>query len=131
MITKCLLCPERVRRVPAQFSWLDHRLVRDGHIKRCGPEALALYLLLVTVGDADGMSYYSDTAVARLLSVDERGVCKARRELVAIDLVAYEKPLYQVLSLEPHQPSLPQTAERINRCVSLAEVLHMATEGAA
>ena len=74
MIVKRLLCPERVRRVPEQFSWVDHRLVREGHIKRCGLEALALYLLLVTVGDADGVSYYSDTAVARLLSLDGR-VC--------------------------------------------------------
>jgi len=61
MIIKRLLCPERVRRVPARFSWLDHRLVRDHHIESCGPEALALYLLLVTVGDAEGLSYYSGT----------------------------------------------------------------------
>jgi len=29
MIEKHLLCPERVRRVPPHFSWVDHRLVRD------------------------------------------------------------------------------------------------------
>jgi hypothetical protein len=27
---------QRVRRVPRQFSWIDQRLVRDGHISRCG-----------------------------------------------------------------------------------------------
>jgi hypothetical protein len=32
MITKRLLCPDRLRRVPPQFSWIDQRLVRDGHL---------------------------------------------------------------------------------------------------
>ena len=60
MKTKRVLCPERLRHVPHRFSWIDQRLVRDGHIARCGPQALALYLLLVTVADAQGLSYYSD-----------------------------------------------------------------------
>jgi hypothetical protein len=34
MKTKHLLCPQRLRRVPHQFSWIDQRLVRDGHITR-------------------------------------------------------------------------------------------------
>jgi hypothetical protein len=56
MKTKRVLCPERLRHVPQRFSWIDQRLVRDGHIARCGPQALALYLLLVTVADAQGLS---------------------------------------------------------------------------
>jgi hypothetical protein len=34
MKTKRLLCPERLRQVPRQFSWIDQRLVREGHIAR-------------------------------------------------------------------------------------------------
>jgi hypothetical protein len=60
MKTKRLLCPERLRQVPRQFSWIDQRLVREGHIARCNPQALALYLFLVTVADAEGLSYYSN-----------------------------------------------------------------------
>ena len=71
MKTKRVLCPERLRHVPHRFSWIDQRLVRDGHIARCGPQALALYLLLVTVADAQGLSYYSDKTAARLLSLNE------------------------------------------------------------
>ena len=41
MKTKRVLCPERLRHVPHRFSWIDQRLVREGHIARCGPEALA------------------------------------------------------------------------------------------
>ena len=52
MVIKRVLCPERVRKIPPQFSWVDHRLVRDRHIARCDAQALALYLFLVTVADA-------------------------------------------------------------------------------
>ena len=57
MVTKRLLRPERRRRLPAHFSWIDHRLVRERHLERCGPDAGALYLFLLTVADAEGLSY--------------------------------------------------------------------------
>jgi hypothetical protein len=55
---KTLLSPSRRRQVPRQFSWIDQRLVRERHIGRCTSEGLALYLFLVTVADADGLSFY-------------------------------------------------------------------------
>lgn len=103
--TKRILCPERVRSVPKAFSWVDHRLVRDRHISRCSHEALALYLFLVTVADAEGLSYYSDPAAGRRLGMDEACLCRARRELCRSGLIAYQVPLYQVLSLD--DPVLP------------------------
>ena len=45
MIEKRLLRPERRRRIPESFSWLDHRLIRDRRLVSCEPPALALYLL--------------------------------------------------------------------------------------
>jgi len=98
--TKRILCPERLRRIPKAFSWVDHRLVREGHISRCSHEALALYLFLVTVADAEGLSYYSDPAVERLLDMNESTLASARRILCRVGLVAYSNPLYQVLSLD-------------------------------
>jgi hypothetical protein len=60
MKTKRLLCPQRLRTVPRQFSWIDQRLVREGHIVRCGgTQALALYLLLVTVADSFLLAWMS------------------------------------------------------------------------
>ena len=117
---KHLLRPERVRRIPNQFSWIDHRLVREGHIERCPAEACALYLFLVTVADARGLSYYSDAAIARRLSMDEPRLHKARAALLGADLLAYEPPLYQVLSMP--QPSLPESARRA-RPRALSELL--------
>ena len=50
----------QLRRVPRQFSWVDQRLVRDHYIDQLSPQACALYLFLVTVADAQGLSYYAD-----------------------------------------------------------------------
>lgn len=99
MIRKHVLCPERLRKTPDQFSWVDHRLVREDHIRRCDCRGWALYLLLVTVGDAEGVSYYSDHRTAELLSMNGTDLREARRQLLAAGLIAYERPLYQLLAL--------------------------------
>lgn len=104
---KRLLVPSRVRRVPRQFSWVDQRLVRDRHIARCDSEALALYLFLVTVADARGLSFYADASIGRLLSLPPQRLEQAREALVGAGLIAYEAPLYQVLALEPAVPTPP------------------------
>lgn len=95
------LLPKRRRRIPQQFSWVDHRLVRDGHLTGRSAEALALYLFLITVADADGLSWYSSAALCCVLSWELPTLQQARSELRSTDLVAYRKPLYQVLDLSP------------------------------
>lgn len=128
---KRVLCPERLRRVPRQFSWIDQRLVRDGHVDRCGSEALALYLFLVTVADAEGLSYYSDATAGRLLRMDSATLCRARCELAQAGLIAYQSPLYQVLSLdEPHR-LVPVSPRGSGEAVSIGEVLRRTMGGAA
>lgn len=100
MITrKQVLCEERTRCVPRQFSWIDQRLLNDGFCRRCRPGELALYLLLVIAADASGLSYYSDSSLARLLSLPPENIPSLRDGLIRADLVAYRSPLYQVLSL--------------------------------
>ena len=133
---KHVLSAQRLRRVPRQFSWIDQRLVRDGHIGRCGSEALALYLLLVTVADAEGLSYYSDATVSRLLGLDNSTLCTARRELTQAGLIAYQSPLYQVLSLDAPGAGLPAVRGEPPRhgageAVSIGAVLRRALGGAA
>ena len=107
MVEKRLLCPQRRRRTPAQFSWLDHRLVRERRLQHCPVEAWALYLFLVTVADARGLSYYSDASLTARLPLDRRALLDARQALIGADLVAFEPPLYQVLSLDEHAPAEP------------------------
>jgi hypothetical protein len=98
---KHLLNPNRLRHTPRQFSWVDHRLVRGNYLMKASAPAWALYLVLITVGDEHGLSYYADRTLARLLSLSEEGIAEARRQLVAAGVIAYEPPLYQVLGLEP------------------------------
>jgi len=95
-----VICSERVRKIPTQFSWVDQRLVRERHIERCDAHAAALYLFLVTVADVQGLSYYSDRSLGRGLSMDPVRLSKARGDLIRAGLIAYQRPLYQVLALD-------------------------------
>ena len=115
-VFKRVLCPEQLRHVPPQFSWIDHRLVRDRHMAGKSTEALALYLFLVTVADGQGLSYYSDAGIGKLLPLDESALARARQELIRARLIAYEKPLYQVLSLDKPVP-------RSGQAESLGQIL--------
>ena len=107
MTIKRVLVRERVRRIPRQFSWLDQRLVRDRHIERCDAHACALYLFLVTVADAQGLSYYAECSIARRLSMDLMRLREARADLMRLGLIAYEVPLYQVLALDAPAAQTP------------------------
>jgi hypothetical protein len=89
----------RLRRVPEGFGWVDHRLVRDGHVRGRSGGALALYLFPVTVADGDGVSYYSDETLCGHLGFNLYDLGKFRRELVESGLVAWSRPFYQVLAL--------------------------------
>ena len=109
--TKRVLNPERLRQVPAHFSWLDHRLVCEHTIEQADVVAWALYLFLVTVADVHGLSYYGDATLARRLRLDALRLGRARRDLIALDLIADDPPLYQVLSF----PEQVTVATRLNR----------------
>lgn len=130
---KRLLLPSRVRRVPRRFSWVDQRLVRDHHIERCEPSALALYLFLVTVADAQGLSYYADGSISRLLSLSPERLAQAREMLIRAGLIAYESPLYQVLALDRLCVFTPPPAKTSSSAAgalrSMREVLRQTLEG--
>jgi len=133
MVSKRLLCPHRVRTPPPQFSWVDHRLVRDRHIDPLSHAAAALYLFLLTVADAHGLSYYSDRTLCRRLALSEHGLENARGELLRSDLIAYEPPLYQVLALEPlpEPPPGPSFAPRMtpaDRALPIKEIFQQIRE---
>ncbi|MCP4745398.1 MAG: hypothetical protein GY874_04530 [Desulfobacteraceae bacterium] len=120
MFVKHPINSHRLRKTPKQFNWVDHRLVRDCHIDKCSHSAAALYLLLVTVADAKGLSYYSDASIMARLSMDGETFEAARANLIHADLIAFKKPLYQVLSLDM-QPTVERTT--MDRPLSLNDIL--------
>jgi len=129
MMNKKLLAPERLRQLPRQFSWIDQQLVRGGHMDRCDHPAWALYLFLVTVADAQGLSYYSDAAVSRWIKLEPTALVAAREQLIGAGLLAYRKPLYQLLALPARQQTLP--GNRSAQVRSVGELLRQLTGGAA
>lgn len=102
-INKIPIYPHLIRKVPEQFSWIDHRLVRDRHLDHISRDGVALYLFLVTVSDASGLSYYGDQSIEKRLGMSDVELSEARRNLVRQRLIAWERPLYQVLALEPRR----------------------------
>jgi len=115
---KHLLDPERLRKIPPQFSWIDQRLVREHHIERLSHTAAALYLFLLTVADKRGLSFYSERSTGRYLAITLERLNSAREELLRADLIAYQDPLYQVLSLD----GLPLSSERGGGICSIKQI---------
>jgi hypothetical protein len=74
-------------------------LVRERYFERCSCDALALYLFLLTVADARGLSYYSQPRLMQSLKMGTMRFMQARLELINTRLIAYQHPLYQVLAL--------------------------------
>jgi hypothetical protein len=103
-------------------------LVRDRHIEKFTHPAAALYLFLVTVGDPHGVSYYGDKSIMKRLSMDHSTLDSARRNLIQNGTIAWQEPLYQVLSLD-----ISDTAKRSasGQSLSLGRILKKAMEEAA
>lgn len=81
--------------------------MRDRHIERCDAHACALYLFLVTVADAQGLSYYADASITKRLSMSAARLEQARADLMRLGLIAFDSPLYQVLALDaPAAPAV-------------------------
>jgi hypothetical protein len=66
---------------------------------RLDAHAAALYLLLATVADAQGLSYYGSSSLMQRLHLNTEQLGAARQQLIELELIAYEAPLYQVLAI--------------------------------
>lgn len=119
---KRVLRPERLRQVPEQFSWVDQALVQRHFIDRCDARAAALYLFLITVSDAQGLSYYGESTLATRLHLNAEELVAARAQLIKIELIAHQAPLYQVLAL-------PGTRVARRAALSAPAQLHNSSDG--
>ena len=69
---------KRLRQVPTQFSWVDHRLVRRRLLSGTSTDGWALYLFLVSVADELGLSYYSARSICEHLGIDSQALSQAQ-----------------------------------------------------
>ena len=103
-----ILTPQRLRRVPRSFAWIDHRLRSQGFLERLRPEDLGLYLFLALAADRNGLSCWRLDRIQRAVPCfDHPALLDARRRLVDLDLITYRPwrrddhdGCYQVLSVE-------------------------------
>ena len=106
-VKKVPIDPDRVRKIPREgFSWIDRRFVRMGFIDRLPGEAILLYFFLIAVCDAQGLSFYADPTVGKILKLDPEQLNQARSWLRKAELILYHYPLYQVLEL-PREKKIP------------------------
>ena len=103
----------KLRKVPKQFSWVDQRLVRERYIDQLSHQACALSLFLVTVADAQGLSYYADPSLGQRLSMASPTLHQARQALSTLGLVAYQHTLSQVLALDAAPREGPPSASTV------------------
>ena len=97
--------PDRRRSIRGSFSWIDHRFVREGFDEGLTRLEKLLYFVLVAVSNQDGVSFYSDARLSELMDIRfPHELDGARKELVARDLIAHERGIYQVLDLPACSP---------------------------
>lgn len=99
MIKKDMLIPDRKRGIEHPFGWIPKRFVTAGFCRMCNKEELLLYFFLGTVSDKCGLSFYGDKTICVILGIGQEVLEQARQTLQDKGLIAYKKPLYQVLSL--------------------------------
>jgi hypothetical protein len=114
MVLKKIINAKRLRTIQGSFGWIDHRFITAGFLEQLTAAEIPLYLFLVAVADRNGLSFYADQRICRLLKMDLSALGDARRGLCEKSLVAYDPPLYQVLSL-PKQPVTPSWAHNNDR----------------
>ena len=106
------LDPQRVRKIQGSVSWIDHRFITGGFLEPLTPLEILFYFFLVAVGDRQGLSFYHDDRLGRLLKIDLAALGKARRGLIEQSLLAYDPPLYQVLALPPQPQTVTEDLDR-------------------
>ena len=111
MSYKKIIDHNRVRKIEGSFSWIDHRFITGGFLQELSTIEILLYLFLVAVSDRHGLSFYHDDRICSILKIPLTSLGEAREGLVLRSLLAYESPLYQVLSLPPHPVPSPTREE--------------------
>jgi hypothetical protein len=101
--------PRRDRvRAAQRFGWVDHALYLNGYLKEMSQSSQSLYLFLCIAANRDGVSWYSDAKIRDVTGLETATLQEARRELIDMDLIAFESPWFQVLSVPYERQAVRQ-----------------------
>jgi hypothetical protein len=132
MFSREVIDRHRIRRITGSFSWLDHRLLCDGHLQAMSSDEMLLYFFFVLAGDRHGISFYHYEKICHLLKIDRRCFSAAQNCLLSKSFIAYQEGRVQVLQLpekENQSRSLPACPAK-SGSKSLKEILaQIAREG--
>lgn len=109
-----VLEPERLRRIPRSFAWIDHRLRSEGWLKKFQPADIAMYLFLALAADRNGLSCWRLDRIERdIPCFDRHALWDARKRLARFGLIAYRPwrdgdpdGAYQLLAVDRPQARL-------------------------
>jgi hypothetical protein len=118
--------PQNVRRITGSFAWIDHRLLRNGHLQAMTHQEMVLYLFLVLAADRHGVSFYRKEKICDLVAIDFEQFEVARDRLISYGLIAFEpysafspNGYYQVLAVnEARRPDRPAEITRLTHDLS-------------
>lgn len=108
MLTRPKIIPDpaRIRKIHGSFAWVDHRLLREGHLERMTLCDVAVYVFLVLVADKNGISFYRKDVISKKLGIDWSQFETAKARLLERGMIAFRPftkgdvdGFYQVLPL--------------------------------
>jgi len=94
-----LISLKRCRKLMPPFAWIDRRFMFHGFFDELTASELLLYFFLILVADRDGMSFYHYDKICQHLKMDVDTYIQSRNGLIRKKLIAFESPVFQVLSL--------------------------------
>jgi hypothetical protein len=89
--------PRRIRYPKGAYGWVELRMVTEGHLQALDPSCALVYLFLCTVGNREGISFWSRSRTACTLNLSLETVDTALRTLAEADLIAATARVVQVL----------------------------------
>jgi len=106
-----------MNRWARSYSIVDHQLLHGSFFQKLSHQALALYLFLVVVGNAQGRSYHADRTIQGILRLSDRDLCLAREALIDAGLVHYHRPYWWVRNLGGASPQDKQGKKPTERAI--------------
>lgn len=113
-----VILPERVRSIKSsKWAWWDRRLFdpQFPFLSKLRPTDFYLYGFYATVGDRNGVSYYSISRQSEILGLDRVTIIRSRKRLEQTNLIASKRDRFnrnkmftQVLSLPIRKATLEQ-----------------------
>ena len=110
-ISRAPIVIDRIRRIDGKgFSFIPHRLLREGFFVTLSSTERDLYFFLILAGDRHGISFYHYDSICSMLQITIESYLQARNSLIQKDLIAFDGTRYQVLSLPQRPVILPAKA---------------------